>query len=64
VYRISAVKSPTEIILAKPFQGDNDDNAAYSLGPKLMGPSWEVPLPTTLVMIDKEGVVLPEWPDD
>jgi hypothetical protein len=64
VYRIASFQSATAITLAKPFTGDSDPNAAYSLGPKLVGPSWEVRLPTTLVMIDKPDVVLPEWPED
>jgi hypothetical protein len=66
VYRISSWQSATAITLAKPFKGEDKDgtNAAYSLGPKLVGPPWEVRLPTTLVMIDKPDFVLPSCPDD
>lgn len=64
VYRIASFQSATAITLAKPFSGTDDANAAYSLGPKLVGPSWEVRLPTTLVMIDKPDVVLPSFPDN
>lgn len=65
VYRISSVHSATSIKLAKPFTGLDDANTAYSIGPKLVGPPWEVRLPTTLVIIDKKPeIVLPSWPED
>lgn len=67
VYRIESVQSNTAITLAKPFKGQNKadaKNEAYSLGAKLVGPAWEVRLPTTLVMIDKLEIVLPSWSED
>jgi hypothetical protein len=69
VYRISAVQSATLISLTKPFPGvgatqRDASGAAYSLGPKLVGPSWEVRLPTMLVMIDTKDDQLPQWLND
>jgi hypothetical protein len=64
VYVIIAVDTPTQIELDKPFTGDHQRRrAAYSLGPKRVGPPWEVRLPTSLVMIDTDTVTLPSWPD-
>jgi hypothetical protein len=61
VYRIVDVQSPNQIDV-EPAPTTAAAAQQYSLGPRLVGPSWEVRLPTTLVMIDRTDVVLPSWP--
>ncbi|MBN1205946.1 MAG: hypothetical protein JXB05_13600 [Myxococcaceae bacterium] len=60
VHRIATVLSATTIVLARPLGAQAVTNAPYSLGPKLVGPSWEVRLPTSLVAIDSPEISLPK----
>jgi hypothetical protein len=62
VHRIVKVESPSRITLHREAAEDAREQP-YALGPKLIGPTWEVRLPTTLVMIDRPDVVLPSWPE-
>lgn len=56
-YIIKAVRSPTVVVLRSPYtRSENDDTAddtlPYALGGILIGQSWEIKLPTSLVKID------------
>jgi hypothetical protein len=54
-YVIKEFVSATEIRLTGNYAGNDESGVRYSLGAKLVGEPWEVKLPTSLVMIEKEG---------
>lgn len=51
-YIIKKYEAPDRIRLSSPYAGPSDDEAGYSLGPRLMGEPWEVRVPTNLVKLD------------
>ena len=54
-YVIDRVVGETEIALATAYAGESGSGLRYATGVKLVGQSWEVRLPTELVVIEKEG---------
>lgn len=52
IYVIEAVDDTQHIRLSEPYGGDSADKLSYTLGAKLVGPSWEVRLPTNLIRLD------------
>ncbi|MEU4162657.1 hypothetical protein [Actinoplanes sp. NPDC026670] len=52
VFVIKSVTDEQNIRLTTAYTGRNDSGLAYSMGGKLVGESWEVKLPTSLVKLD------------
>ncbi len=61
IYVIRDVKSATEATVAPAYRGLDLKDVAYELGGIVVGPPFPLKLATTLVAIDKEGLVLPEF---
>jgi len=58
-YLIKSVQDAQTIALAAPYPGESDESLSYALGGKLVGPPWEVKLPTNLIKLDN-SLVFPE----
>jgi hypothetical protein len=54
-YVIKEVQSTTSIILRSKYLGEDDSEARYALGGKLVGQPWEIKLPTSLVKLDPDA---------
>jgi hypothetical protein len=51
-YLIKSVQDAQTITLTALYAADSDQSLAYALGGKLVGPPWEMKLPTNLVKLD------------
>jgi hypothetical protein len=58
-YRVARVKSPTEIVLDRPYQDVSKTGVPYAFGARLVGDPWEVRVPTQLVYLQADS----ELPD-
>lgn len=56
-YVVKKVISETEIELTSVYSGVSESGITYSLGAKIVANSWEVKLPTDLVIIDGNGTL-------
>lgn len=54
-YVIQEVISATQIRLTAKYSQESETGVRYSMGAKLIGEPWEVKVPTSLVMIDREN---------
>jgi hypothetical protein len=59
-YRIVEVISRTAVRLHEPYKGATEARARFSLGALYVGNPWEVRLPTSLVVLQRDAV-LPDW---
>ncbi len=59
-YRIAEVTSPTNLTLTEVYRGSTKTDARYSTGVKYVGAPWEVRIPTSLVILQKDAS-LPDW---
>ena len=60
-YRVAeADKDNQALKLTENYRGDTQVDIPYYLGLKLVGPSWEVRVPTSLVYLQRDDV-LPDW---
>ena len=59
-YRIAEVTSPTNLTLTEVYRGSTKTDARYSTGVKYVGEPWEVRIPTSLVILQKDAS-LPDW---
>jgi hypothetical protein len=59
-YRIAEVTSSTNLTLTEVYRGSTKTNARYSTGVKYVGAPWEVRIPTSLVILQKDAS-LPDW---
>jgi hypothetical protein len=59
VLRIVDVASALEITVDRPWAEKALDGQPYALGPWLVGPPWEIVLPTELVALDTPDIQLP-----
>jgi len=62
IYVIEEVLSATEVRLRPPYQGDDATRVTYELGGIVVGDPVPLSLPTTLIAIDTEVLVLPTFP--
>jgi hypothetical protein len=60
VYRVVDVPSATELTLDRPYVDSSATGVEYSFGGRVVGDSWEVRLPTSLVYL-QEGNTLPDF---
>lgn len=59
-YRITTVTSATDITLMKNYSGPSATGLSYALGVKYVGEPWEVRVPTSLVILQKDPA-LPQF---
>jgi hypothetical protein len=59
VYRVTEVIDETQLRILAPGPGKAVSDQLYSLGPKLVGPAWELTLPTTLVYLQQDAELNP-----
>jgi hypothetical protein len=57
-YRIQSVESATSITLREAYDGDSQSNIGYYLGAKFIGEFWEELVPTELVYLIKDDLIV------
>jgi hypothetical protein len=60
VYRIVEIVDGTHLRILAPGPTEVVSDQIYSVGPKLVGPPWELTLPTTLIYLQQDAELNPK----